>query len=59
MTMAPTRSFPGAAGAADIVTCNTVRHPSNAIGLTHTLAEGVRTLIEACSAALDMQENTS
>ena len=47
------------AGAADIVTCNTVRHPSNAIDLTQTLAEGVRALFEANTAALDIQENTS
>ncbi len=33
------------AGAADIVTCNTVPHPSNAIDLTNTLASGVRNLL--------------
>jgi ribose-phosphate pyrophosphokinase len=34
------------AGAADVVTCNTVSHPSNAIDLTHMLADGVRSLHE-------------
>jgi ribose-phosphate pyrophosphokinase len=47
------------AGAADIVTCTTVRHPSNAIDLTQTLAEGVHALVEANTSAPDVQENTS
>lgn len=34
-----------AAGAAEIVTCNTVPHTSNAIDVTSLLADGVRTLI--------------
>jgi len=33
------------AGAADIVTCNTVTHPSNVIDLTPMLADGVRVLL--------------
>lgn len=34
------------AGAADIVTCNTIAHPSNRIDLTDVLAEGVRRLLK-------------
>ena len=34
------------AGAADIVTCNTVPHPSNSIDLTDVLAHGVRALLD-------------
>jgi ribose-phosphate pyrophosphokinase len=37
------------AGAADIVTCNTIEHPSNAVDLTATLADGVRMLCEDSS----------
>ncbi len=34
------------AGAAKVVTCNTIEHSSNAIDLTSTLADGVRKLLE-------------
>ncbi|MEJ8568830.1 ribose-phosphate pyrophosphokinase [Elongatibacter sediminis] len=34
------------AGASDIVTCNTITHPSNGIDLTHALAHGVNRLLE-------------
>lgn len=38
------------AGAADIVTCNTIAHPSNRIDLSDVLAEGVRRLLDAIEA---------
>ena len=38
------------AGAADIVTCNTLPHPTNAIDVTDLLADGLRSLLESSAA---------
>lgn len=45
------------AGAADVVTCNTVPHPSNAIDLTRTLADGVRALLKKNVEPIDVTDN--
>lgn len=45
-----------ATGAADIVTCNTVEHPSNAIDLTNMLVDGVQDLLRTGVGASDVQE---
>ena len=47
------------AGATEIVTCNTVPHPSNAIDLTAALTNGVRSLLEAEKPSPDDQVNES
>lgn len=47
------------AGAAEIVTCNTIPHPSNAIDLTMLLAEGLRELFSSNAAARRVQETPS
>jgi len=40
-----------AAGAARVVSCNTLPHPTNAIDVTISLAEAVRALVTPCAAA--------
>lgn len=44
------------AGVADIVTCNTVDHPSNAIDLTNVLIEGVNCLLKSNAEQSGVQE---
>lgn len=44
------------AGAATVVTCNTIEHPSNAIDLTSTLADGVQSLLETNADLVGAQE---
>lgn len=48
-----------AAGAADIVTCNTVLHDSNAIDLSDVLARGVRDLLDESSPHVHQTEESS
>lgn len=45
------------AGAARIVTCNTIEHATNAIDLTDTLAEGVQRLLKTHGSGNAIQEN--
>lgn len=44
------------AGAARVVTCNTIEHPSNAIDLTSILANGVQKLLEIEAGPVSLKE---
>lgn len=46
------------AGAARVVTCNTIEHPTNAIDLTGSLADGVHKLLETNADLVGAQEES-
>lgn len=47
------------ANVADIVTCNTVDHPSNAIDITNVLVDGVIRLLKSNANESGVQEKSS
>lgn len=46
-------------GVEDVVTCNTVEHPSNAIDVTSALVEGVQSLVQSDVVEADIQEKAT